>query len=157
MNSISIRFISFAAPCQQGHYSRDGLTPCMPCPLHHFQYLKGQTSCQECKYNERTYETGRISSSECVLTGMNTCILLISNWTVLCSSTTPTTNVSTTTTTTTNTTTTTSTTTTTTTTDAAALAQSIWVLAFGRMGVQIPTATELQTCSRKNKYWQLNC
>ncbi|XP_078328865.1 sushi, von Willebrand factor type A, EGF and pentraxin domain-containing protein 1-like [Crassostrea virginica] len=61
------------APCQQGHYSRDGLTPCKPCPLHHFQYLKGQTSCQECKYKERTYETGRISSSECVLTDTPDC------------------------------------------------------------------------------------
>ncbi|XP_077869119.1 sushi, von Willebrand factor type A, EGF and pentraxin domain-containing protein 1-like [Saccoglossus kowalevskii] len=53
--------------CELGHYSISGLSPCQPCPIHHFQPLTGQQDCQDCPVNKETVNTGAESENDCIV------------------------------------------------------------------------------------------
>ena len=51
--------------CSPGYYSPNGLAPCAPCPLNHFQPLSGQRECFKCQSGEETTTTGASSKDDC--------------------------------------------------------------------------------------------
>ncbi|XP_077982203.1 sushi, von Willebrand factor type A, EGF and pentraxin domain-containing protein 1-like [Glandiceps talaboti] len=53
--------------CSPGQYSSNGLSPCQPCPLHHFQPYSQQTDCMDCPGNRETASTGAVQESDCIV------------------------------------------------------------------------------------------
>ncbi|XP_070576064.1 sushi, von Willebrand factor type A, EGF and pentraxin domain-containing protein 1-like isoform X2 [Ptychodera flava] len=55
--------ISFCSP---GTFSVNGLSPCQPCPRHHYQSAMRQTNCMECPGYRETVSMGTSSEGDCI-------------------------------------------------------------------------------------------
>ena len=62
---IEILFYDHIAPCQAGHFSGNGNSPCHPCPIGSYQSDTGQTSCKSCPSGYTTIISGATGSLEC--------------------------------------------------------------------------------------------